>query len=536
MEVGSLKKVIRTPDFPIVETKQGKLHGFKVDDVFHFHGIRYGTAERFELPKAEAPWEGVRDAKAYGYACPLMPENMAAQVSVTHDPGDVKNPMAAPFSSLEMPHVYWPMDEQCLYLNVWTKSIDATAKKPVMVWLHGGGYSAGSAVEIPAYDGHNLADYGDVVIVNLNHRLNCVGFLDLSSFGDEFKYSGIAGMADIVLALRWVHENIAAFGGDPENVTVAGQSGGGGKSTNLMQMPPADGLYRRVISESGALRNRPGMTLAQEKRRWQLLGEKTAELLGLTGETISEIRSISYEKLSKAAEDAGKLLKMPGGLMLFEPSPTEDWFEGLYSTVGFRDEVKDVPVMAGTVLGEFNFMHYLGDKNAYSEEEKRALIEKTFGEDTDLALELFGRSYPGMDPLYVLSVDSNFRPNALRFLNARSMTDAAPCWNYQMSCIVPYMGGLAPWHCAEIPYVFRNVDMEPVASTGYEYSERLQDEISDAWLAFMRTGDPSTEKLAWEPYQHDGMQRMIFSEKSHMDASDDRELMELAGSHAPGFM
>ena len=531
-----MKKVIRTPDFPIVETKQGKLHGFKVDDVFHFHGIRYGTAERFELPKEEEPWEGVKNAKAYGYACPLLPENMAAQVSLVHDPGDRDNPFAAPFNSLDMPHVYWPMDEQCLYLNVWTKNIDPAAKKPVMVWLHGGGYSAGSAVEIPAYDGHNLADYGDVVVVNLNHRLNCVGFLDLSSFGEEFKYSGIAGMADIVLALRWVRDNIAAFGGDPGNVTVAGQSGGGGKSSNLMQMPLADGLYHKVISESGALRSRPGMTLSQEKKRWQKLGEKTAENLGLTKETIGGIRTISYEKLSKAAEDAGRELEMPGGLMLFEPSPVEGWFEGLYSTVGFREEAKDIPVIAGTVLGEFNFMHYLGDKTRYSEEEKAEMIKKQYGEDAARVSELFAGIYPGFDPLYALSVDSSFRPNTLRFLNARTMTDAAPCYNYQMQCVVPYMGGLAPWHCAEIPYVFRNVDMEPVASTGYEYSEKLQDEISDAWLAFMRTGNPSTEKLRWEPFTHDGMQRMVFAEVSRMESSDDREMMELVRQHVPAFI
>ena len=257
-----MKKVIRTPDFPIVRTKQGKLHGYQEDDVFHFYGIRYGRAERFQLPEPEPKWDGIRDAKSYGYICPLMPEEEQQEDS----------PMSAPGNSFEMQHVYWPMKEQCLYLNVWTKHLEKSAKKPVMVWLHGGGFSCGSSIEIPAYNGHNLCDYGDVVIVNLNHRLNCLGFLDLSSFGENYKYSGCAGMADVVLALQWVKENIEVFGGDPDNVTVAGQSGGGGKAAILMQMPPADGLYHKVISQSGALRDRSGTSITEEKRLWQSRG------------------------------------------------------------------------------------------------------------------------------------------------------------------------------------------------------------------------------------------------------------------------
>ena len=152
------------------------------------------------------------------------------------------------------------------------------------------------------------------------------------------------------------------FGGDPDNVTVAGQSGGGGKAAILMQMPLADGLYHKVISQSGALRDRSGTNITDEKRHWQSLGEKTAEILGLTKENIETIDGIPYEALAKAAVQAGKELGLPGGMLLFEPSPTEGFYEGLASIVGFREETKHIPVMAGTVLGEFAFMHYLGDK------------------------------------------------------------------------------------------------------------------------------------------------------------------------------
>ncbi|MDD3403507.1 MAG: carboxylesterase family protein [Hespellia sp.] len=512
-----MKKVIRTPDYPIVKTKQGKLHGYQEDDVFHFYGIRYGTAKRFELPEAEKPWNGVRDAKAYGYICPLMPEPPARE----------DDPMAAPGNSFEMPHVYWPMSEQCLYLNVWTKHIEKDAKKPVMVWLHGGGYAAGSSVEIPAYNGHNLSDYGDVVIVNLNHRLNCIGFLDLSSYGEKYKYSGCAGMADIVLALQWVKENIAAFGGDPQNVTVAGQSGGGGKAVTLLQMPVADGLYQKVISQSGALRNRPDSNVEQEKAHWQELGKKTVEMLGLKEDTIDQICEMDYDTLAAAAVKAGKELGLQGGMMLYEPSPVEGFYTGPATVVGFREETKEIPIMAGTMLGEFSFMHYLGDKSKYMETEKLNILEQTYGERTMAVVNQFRAIYPKLDILYALSVDTLFRIPAISFLNKRISFTNKPCYNYMMDFIIPYMGGLVPWHCGDIPFVFRNVEMEPAQCTGYEYTEKLQNQVSDAWIAFMQTGNPSTDELMWKPYRKDDPCRMKFAEECGMEEKDDSELLRL---------
>ena len=512
-----MKKVVRTPDYPIVETKQGKLHGYREDDVFHFYGIRYGRAERFQLPKPEEHWEGVRDAKAYGSICPLLPEP-------EHADGD---PMAAPANSFEQPHVYWPMSEQCLFLNVWTRHLEPEGKKPVMVWIHGGGFCSGSSVEIPAYCGHNLCEYGDVVIVNLNHRLNCIGFLDLSSFGEDFKYSGCAGMADIVLALEWVKENIAAFGGDPENVTVAGQSGGGGKCTMLMQMPAADGLYAKVISQSGALQYRQGLTLAQEKRHWQRLGEETVKELGLTADTIDEIRTVDYDTLAAAAVRAGENLGYPPGMMLFEPSPVKGYYIGSAAVSGFREETKDVPVIAGTVLGEFSFMHYLGDKTAYTEAEKHEILEKTFGDKTDEVIACFREIYPDLDILYALSVDTMFRLATEEFLDRREAFADAKTYDYMMDFIIPYMGGLAPWHCSDIPYVFRNVEMEPAHCTGSAYAGELQDRVSEAWLAFMRTGDPSTDKLEWLPYTGEDPQRMMFAKVCGSRKVDDRKLLAL---------
>ncbi|MBQ1377884.1 MAG: carboxylesterase/lipase family protein, partial [Lachnospiraceae bacterium] len=199
-------------DKTTVSTKAGKLRGYFFDGSYIFKGVHYAEADRFEKPRDVEPWEGVKDATSFGFVCPLMGKE-------------------TPSGELLVPHAYWPQDEHCQNLNVWTTDLCPEAKKPVMVWLHGGGYSAGSSIEQICYDGANMAKLGDVVVVTLNHRLNIIGYLDLSDFGEEYDNTGNLGHMDMVAALKWVHENIASFGGDPENVTIFGQSGGGMKVT-----------------------------------------------------------------------------------------------------------------------------------------------------------------------------------------------------------------------------------------------------------------------------------------------------------------
>lgn len=535
-----MKKVIRTPDFPVADTPDGKLHGFKMDDVYHFHGIRYATAERFGMPEAVKPWEGVKDAKAYGYVCPLLPE----------EPHEEGSESGAPENSFEMPHVYWPMSENCQYLNVWTKHMNEDAGRPVMVWLHGGGYCCGSSIELPSYDGHNLADYGDVVVVNLNHRLNVMGFLDLSSFGDEYKYTGCLGLADIIEALRWVKRNIRAFGGDPDNVTIAGQSGGGGKVADLLQMPAADGLYAKAVIESGAMHETEityregqpklspaglGERLAEAKKGWQELGRRTVEELGLTAETVGQIRTVPYEKLAEAATRAAESLNRPTGMIMVYPSPVPGYFEGSYAHAGFRKETAHIPLLLGTTLGEFTFMHYLGDKDSYTEEEKKEILRRELGDQTDAVLEEFTRIYPDKDILYAMSVDTKFRRPAVTMAKARREFTEAPVYVYQVNQIVPYLGGLALWHCGEIPFVFRNVEKEPMLCTT-ETSEKLQEEISGAWLNFMKTGNPSCGSLTWEPYTEKQPGIMYFDEKSGQVRESDEKLLSLLSGIRPPFL
>ena len=237
MYIKKLKnKAISNPDYPVVNTKYGKLRGTWRDDCFVFKGIEYAKAKRFHLPTEPDKWEGIKDAVAYG----PVPDEISTRI-----PGD----------SFTEPHFWYPQSEFCQNLNIWTPSIEKNEKLPVMVWIHGGGQEHGSAIEIIAYDGEELATWGKVVVVSVNHRLNALGYLDLYEYGKEYEESGYVGMMDLVASLKWVKENISEFGGDPDNVMLFGQSGGGFKIIELMQMPAADGLYHKVSIHSGTGRD-----------------------------------------------------------------------------------------------------------------------------------------------------------------------------------------------------------------------------------------------------------------------------------------
>ena len=268
----------------------------------------------------------------------------------------------------------------------------------------------------------------------------------------------------------------------------------------------------------------------EDKQHWQKLGEKTAELLGLERDNIDAICQMPYEQIAAAAVKAGEVLHYPGGMMLFQPSPVAGMYEGLESIVGFREETKHIPVMAGTMLGEFSFMHYLGDKNKYSEVEKYNILEQTYGRHTMAVISAFREVYPQLDILYALSVDARFRFQTKEFLMRRAAFAKGKCYNYLMTFIIPYLGGLAPWHCGDIPFVFRNVDMEPAHCTGYEYTTDLSNHISKAWLAFMKHGNLSTKQLKWTNFTPSHPDRMIFDRECHIETKDDSALLKLIAS------
>ena len=266
----------------IAETESGKVAGYVENGIYIYKGIPYAKAERFMPPVAADKWEGVRSSRAYGPTCP-QGKRM----------GWYSDEQAFAFN--------WDdgyPDENCLRVNIWTPGLKDGKKRPVMVWLHGGGYSAGSGQELPSYDGTNLAKKGDAVVVTLNHRLNVLGFLDLSAYGDKYAKSGNAGLLDLVAALQWVNKNIESFGGDARNVTIFGQSGGGGKVSTLLATPSARGLFHKAIVQSGS------MLRTMEQKYSRRIGSAVMEELGLKASQRDELCKMPYDKVLAAGDKA----------------------------------------------------------------------------------------------------------------------------------------------------------------------------------------------------------------------------------------
>lgn len=494
---------------PVVQTRAGKLRGFVTRGTYTFHGIRYAVARRFHAPEPVKPWRGIKDALAYGYVCPLLEQDK-------------------PSNEVMIPHRYWPMDENCQFLNIWTQSLDENAKKPVMVWLHGGGFFAGSSIEQVAYDGENLSRYGDVVVVSLNHRLNILGYLDLSPFGEEYANSANAGNDDMIAALEWIRENIAAFGGDPENVTLFGQSGGGMKVWTLMQMPAADGLFHKGIVQSGLIRgaldcgNGDGTAIVQA----------LMEELGL--KRVKELETVPYALLAQAYRKVSPALLAQGKYVGGNPK-ANDFFLGDPLAVGFRQHARQIPVMIGTVLGEFSFQPAPSPGEKRNQKWLDANLAKRYGSHADKIRQLFREAYPEKEDSDALFVDSLFREPTMDFVEQKSRCPESKTYSYLFSYTFPYDDGHIAWHCSEIPFVFHNVSRVDVCQNG-KVTDRLEQQLTDAWLNFARTGDPSSPNLpTWTPCAPGDEACMIFDETCRLAHNHDHALIRLHASITPNL-
>ena len=497
------RQVICDIDNPIVETKAGKVRGVIVEGAYIFRGIRYAEADRFQMPRPVTPWEGVKDAIMFG------PVSMEIATGIAHD-------------AYNVPHFYFPQDENCQYLNIWTQTInDENKKRPVMVWIHGGGFASGSSVELYAYDGEELSAFGEVVVVSLNHRLNCIGFLDLSDYAEEYKYSGNVGMADVIEALRWIKANIAKFGGDPDNVTIMGQSGGGMKVASLLQMPSADGLFHKASIQSG-ISDAPAATHAQAGA----FADKVVEALGLTKETIKEIEKIPYYKLARACLKAAE-----GARMSWAPTKDDDFYMGNGVADGWREETKNIPILIGSVLGEmttnYNVELELTPKSTWSKEKVDGFMKEMYGDKADAVMAAFKKAYPKHEEADALFVDKALRRPTIAYAKARAAAGCAPvyAWLFNLEC--PAFGGTLPWHNAEEAYMFHNACYLE-ASYVPGVSEWLQDMMTGSWVKFAETGCPDHPGIPyWTPVSADSMPTMIFNREVELAVDHDKELMEV---------
>ena len=496
----------------VVQTVSGKVAGYFDDGIYTYKGIPYAKAERFMPPVPADPWEGIRSSRAYGPTCPQGKRT-----------GWYSDELAFSFS--------WDdgfPDEDCLRVNIWTPGINDGKKRPVMVWLHGGGYSSGSGQELPSYDGRNLADKGDVVVVTLNHRLNVLGFLDLSAYGEKYSRSGNAGLLDLVAALDWIQKNITKFGGDASNVTIFGQSGGGGKVSTLLATPDAKGMFHKAIVQSGA------MLRTMESRWSRRIGAAVVEELGISPCKIDEMKNVPYDKLLAAGEKAIARIKPEAekegyAAFIFGWAPIVDG--SVLPRQPFDpqapEQSKKIPIMIGTTLHEFTASTYVPEMRTISHEEAEGYLKRTYGNRTAEFVELFKDTYPGYEPKDLIDTDFIFRPNAVELANIKFRQGGAPVYTYLFAWESPVMDGiLRSTHCMEIPFVFNNADVHASMTGGSEEAVALADIMSQAWINFARRGNPNTEELPqWPAYDNSDGATMFFDNTCEVKYNHDKELI-----------
>ena len=478
----------------VVATTAGKIQGTHTTGVYTFRGVPYGAttagAARFQPPAKPKPWSDVRAATALGQRSPQLLSSFHGFVP----------PEVEAMDRDEM------MGEDCLVLNVWTPALDRGRKLPVMVWLHGGGYTSGSGGFI-CYDGIELARKHEVVAVTVNHRLTAMGYLYLAGFGNEhYANSSNVGNLDIVAALEWVRDNIAAFGGDPANVTIFGQSGGGGKVSSLMAMPAARGLFRRAIVQSGAaVKGIPRDAATQNAKDF-------LARLNLKPEQLDKLPEVPLEQLLKATEPSSGPPINFGPVVDGHSLPT-DPFDPVAPALS-----ANIPLLIGTVETEVTFfpgqpLDPIDDASLHAHVKQQ--LKGSSDADVDRVIAAYRAGRPGVanTDLFLIMASDGFRAGILLEADRKAAQGPTPVYQYYFTWHSPVRDGkLRSFHTLEIPFVFDNVDaaksMTGAGKDRYELATRM----SNAWVAFARTGDPNHPGLPkWAPYDTTRRATMIFN-------------------------
>ncbi len=505
----------------VTNTISGKVRGFISNGVFTYKGIPYAEAKRFETATAPKPWEGVRSSLSYGPVSYLMTPTTSVQDE----------------SEFVFDHDWGFASEDNLRINVWTPGINDGKKRPVLFWVHGGGFAAGSSQELPSYDGENLAKRGDVVVVSINHRLNILGFLDMSAYGEKYKYSANNSMRDIKMALEWVQANIGNFGGDASNVTIFGQSGGGAKVNTMMAMPSAKGLFSKAINQSGAFKS-----AMLTKAETQAIGAEVLKELGISANEIDKIQSVPYLDLvaagQKALKNAADKMKaegktIPGFGLGWGPSRDGD----LLPYEILSDEAlalsKDVPLMIGTVKNEFMPSLFTGLSNA-TEAEVMDWIKKTYKDKADAYVAAAKKAYPNYTkPSDLMDIDTRFRPGSVEQANLKStVKGGAPVYMYLFDWQSPVLDGkYKALHCMELAFCFDNIQRCRQMTGGGAEAQALADKMSNAWIAFAKTGNPNHKGLpSWPVYNTSNTSTMHLDNKCFVAPQQDKELFELVAN------
>ena len=493
-------------DIAVAQTAYGKVRGFILRDIYHFRGIPYGAPtggeNRFMPPQPPQPWEGVRNALNYGNSAPqVVGYSREAESAAFFVDG-------------------WNYDlisEDCLRLNVWTPGLDGQ-RRPVIVWLHGGGFSSGNAIEQDGYGGENLARYGDVVFCSVNHRLNCFGYSDFAKVGGEkYRHSGNVGMLDIVAALQWIHDNIANFGGDPGNVTIIGQSGGGSKVSIIASMPAAKGLVHKGVALSG------NSIRGADKDAAESLGEYILKEAGLKPSEIDKLQQMPWEEYYALANRASRKMAQERGIRAGF-SPVSDGIDLPFNFFeAGNDAIPDIPMLYCTVFNESN----PNRENAALEDiTLDGVVERLhsrYGEATRSIVEAYNETFPGRRPIEIWALLTGVRTNVVRSANTK-LQQNSPVYMAWFGWQPPLFDGrMRAFHCLDICFWFHNTDLMLTHTGGGKRPRQLSDKMADALLAFMRTGDPNCKALPyWPPYTAEKGEVMVLDDVCEAQNDPDR--------------
>ena len=509
-------------DIAIAETVYGKVKGFILRDIYQFRGIPYGAdtggKNRFMPPQKPEPWDDILPAVWWGNTAPQIMDNRYANA----------------YSSFADHWNYDDVSEDCLKLNVWTPAIADGQKRPVMVWLHGGGYRNGNGIEQDGYMGENLARKGNIVFVSINHRLGPIGFTDLSGVGgDKYKDSGNVGALDMVAALEWVKENIANFGGDPDNVTIMGQSGGGAKVCTLAAMPAAQGLIHSAVPLSGST------TQAMDQAVSRKLGEYVLEEAGMKASEIDKLQEIPWKEYILLANSASQRLIEEGGAgsgLRRGYAPVADGINIPKGTFYAEEDgvSSSVPMMICSTFHEWGMSRTMPElENISADEAKDMLKERAgfrggLGDKAPDVYDGYARAFPDAKPIEIMILVSSNRKGVVETATAKS-NQKAPVYVAWFGWEPPLFNNrMRAFHCSDICFWYYNTDLMLTHTGGGARPRALSEKMSDALLQFMKTGDPNCDNLPeWPVFTVENGETMVLNDVCEVQNDPDKEGREL---------
>ncbi len=494
----------------VANTEYGKVRGFILRGIHTFLGVPYGAdtsgKNRFMPPQKPAPWSEIRPALWWGNTAPQIMEKRYANT----------------YASFVDHWNYDDVSEDCLRINVWTPALD-TQKRPVVVWLHGGGFVNGNGIEQDGYHGENISRLGNIVFCSLNHRLGSLGYSYLKAAGGH-PASGNVGNLDMVAALEWVKNNIANFGGDANNVTIIGQSGGGSKVTTLMNMPAAKGLFHKAVVLSG------GSLAGVNKEYAEKLGLKIMEEAGLKAGEIEKLQQIPWREyidiadraVAKMADEAKRLNVQRGGF-----SPVADG-EYLNSTPFFSDAThfsSDIPLIICSTFNEQSPSRTDAALEKLTLADVKERLKPRFGEKSGEIADAYARSFPKARPIEIWSLILSNRKNAVAIADAKVSQQKAPVYLAWFGWQPPLFDGrMRAFHCDDICFWFYNTDLMLTHTGGGKRPRALSEKMAKSFLNFVKTGNPNGGGLPnWKSYTTQNGETMILDDTSVLVNDPDRD-------------